>query len=108
VIGEPLKVQDPNWRAILGARVPVVGYAPSGTGWLALKLEKALRPDADAYLMRNHGALCCGATPEEATLRVRTLEAVCLAHLRARIAARPAGDAGRERILGLIGQSESQ
>jgi L-fuculose-phosphate aldolase len=107
VIGAPLEVADPKLRAILGARVPVVGYAPSGTGWLAGKLEAALRPEADAYLMRNHGALCCGAGPDEAVLRVRALEALCLAHLRARIAARPAGHPGRERILGLIGQTET-
>ena len=106
VIGEPLDVTDPKRRAVLGPRVPVVGYAPSGTGWLARKLERALRPDADAYLMRNHGVLCCGATPEDAALRVRALEALSLAHLRARIEARPAGAPGRERILGLIGQTE--
>jgi len=52
--------------------------------------------------MRNHGARCCGATPADATLSVRTLEALCLAHLRARIAARPAGDSGRARILSLV------
>ena len=107
VIGEPLDVSEPGWRAILGARIPVVGYAPSGTGWLARRLEKALRPDADAYLMRNHGALCCGATPDDATLRVQTLEALSLKRLRTLIAARPAGDAGRARILGLIGQTET-
>jgi L-fuculose-phosphate aldolase len=106
VIGEPLKIEDPKARAILGARIPVVGYAPSGTGWLARKLEKALRPDVDAYLMRNHGVLCCGATPEDATLRVRALELLSLAKLRARIVARPTGEPGRARILGLIGQTE--
>jgi L-fuculose-phosphate aldolase len=107
VIGEELEVTDPKLRALLGARVPVIGYAPSGTDWLARKLERALRPDVDAYLMRNHGVLCCGATPEGATQRIRVLEALSLAHLRARIAARPAGDAGRERILDLISQTES-
>ena len=106
VIGAPLSVVDPEFRAILGATIPIVGYAPSGTGWLAGKLERALRPAADAYLMRNHGALCCGAGPDDATLRVRALEAFCLGFLRARIAARPPGAAGRERVLGLIGQTE--
>ncbi len=106
VIGEPLEVADPERRAILGASVPVVGYAPSGTGWLAGKLQAALRPDADAYLLRSHGAVCCGAKPEDAMLRVRTLEAFCLARLRARIAARPSGDPGRVSILGLIDQTE--
>jgi L-fuculose-phosphate aldolase len=106
VIGAPLAVADPGWRAILGARVPVVGYAPSGTSWLAGKLDATLAADADAYLLKSHGALCCGAAPDAATERVRALEAFCLAHLKALIAATPAGRPGRERILGLIGQTE--
>lgn len=103
VIGQPLDVTDTAAREILGARIPIAGYAPSGTAFLARKLEAAIRPDADACLLRNHGALCCGLTAEGATLRVRTLETFCLAHLRARIVARGAGDAGRARILDLIG-----
>lgn len=106
VIGQPLDVTAPAAHAILGAIVPIAGYAPSGTSWLAGKLARALRPDANAYLMRNHGALCCGAGPEEATQRVRALETFCLAHLRSRITAQPAGDAGRACILGLIGPLE--
>lgn len=105
VIGEPVDVTEPQARAILGARIPVVGYAPSGTGWLAARLGAALRPDADAYLLRNHGALCCGAAPAGAMARVRALERFCLAHLAERIGARPA-DAGRALILSLISQTE--
>jgi L-fuculose-phosphate aldolase len=108
VIGAPLQVADPRWRAVLGARVPVVGYAPSGTSWLAGKLEATLAPDADAYLLRSHGALCCGAGMEAATKRVKALEVFCLEHLRALIEATPAGRPGRERVLGLIGQTETE
>ena len=44
VIGAPLSVVDPEFRAILGATIPIVGYAPSGTGWLAGKLESGPAP----------------------------------------------------------------
>ena len=48
LIGRALAIDDPKLRALLGARVPVVGYAPSGTGWLAGKVAAAVRPDVDA------------------------------------------------------------
>jgi L-fuculose-phosphate aldolase len=107
LIGEALAIDDPKLRAFLGARVPVVGYAPSGTGWLAGKVAAAVRPDINAYLMRSHGALCCGADPDEATARVGALEAAALAELRRRILARPDAGAGRARVLELIAEAEA-
>lgn len=107
LIGEALRIDSAKWRASLGARVPVVGYAPSGTGWLAAKVEAAVRPDVHAYLMRSHGALCCGADPAEATARVAALEAASLAELRRRILSRSTPDAARARALELIAEAEA-
>lgn len=107
LIGEALAIDDPKLRAILGARVPVVGYAPSGTGWLAGKVAAAVRPDVHAYLMLSHGALCCGADPAETTARVAALEAASLAELRRRILSRPGSDVGRARVLELIAEAEA-
>lgn len=107
LIGEALTIDDSALRAILGARVPVVGYAPSGTGWLAGKVAAAMRPDVHAYLMRSHGALCCGADPVETTARVAALEAASLAELRRRILSRPEAGAGRARVLELIAKAEA-
>ena len=107
LIGEPLTIGDPELAAVLGARVPMVGYAPSGTGWLAAKVAAAVRPDVNAYLMQSHGALCCGVDPDQTTARVAALEAAALAALRRRILARPGADAGRGRVLELIAEAEA-
>jgi L-fuculose-phosphate aldolase len=99
LLGVPLVVDDASQRAVLGPRVEVVDYAPSGTGWLASKLAHALRPEVNAYLMRNHGVLCCGRDAAAATRAVAALEQLAAAHLRQRIAARAAADpAQRERL----------
>jgi L-fuculose-phosphate aldolase len=85
LLGRALTV-PPRWQATLGARVPVVGYAPSGSSWLASRLAGALRPDINAYLMRNHGILCCGGDSAAALQAVDDLEALARQHLTERIA----------------------
>jgi L-fuculose-phosphate aldolase len=90
LLGKPLPVTRPEHRELLGDNVPIVGYAPSGTSWLSKKLAKALKPDANAYLLRTHGAICCGTSAERALRAIAALEAVALESLRGRIAARAA------------------
>jgi len=107
LIGRALAIDDPKLRALLGARVPVVGYAPSGTGWLAGKVAAAVRPDVHAYLMRSHGALCCGRDPDQTVARVAALEAAALAELSRRIRSRPEPSAGQARVLELIAEAEA-
>jgi L-fuculose-phosphate aldolase len=87
LLGEPLDVPQ-AFRASLGARIPVVGYAPSGSGWLSANLGRALRQDINAYLMRNHGILCCGADIAAAMQAVEDLEALARSHLMSQIARR--------------------
>lgn len=84
LIGQPLVVPE-ALRRWLGAEVPVVGYAPSGTAWLAGKLAKAVRPDRQAYLLRNHGILCCAADSATALEAVERLETLARDLLAARI-----------------------
>jgi L-fuculose-phosphate aldolase len=84
LLASPLDVGDPRHRALLGATVPCVGYAPSGTGVLAIRVARAVRPDTHAYLMRNHGVVCVGRDPEEAMTRVAALEAECASFFMAR------------------------
>lgn len=74
LLGIPLPIVDGEQRALLGAEVPVAGYAPSGTGWLALNVARLVRRDRQAYLMRNHGVVCLGETLEEACRRAVALE----------------------------------
>ena len=85
LIGENVPVEDETFARRLGRHVPMVGYAPSGTGWLAAKLARALRPDINAYLLRNHGVVCCGRDMAGAMQAVEDLETLAKRHLRARI-----------------------
>jgi len=88
LIGRDLIVPEGAWRRTLGTRVPVVGYAPSGTGWLSSRLARAIRPDLQAYLMLNHGVLCCGPDVDATVQVVEDLEALCSQHLSSLIEAR--------------------
>jgi L-fuculose-phosphate aldolase len=82
LLGRALEIHDPHDQAILGTKAAFVSYAPSGTNWLASKLKKALRPEINAYLMCNHGVICCGPTLGETVVRVETLESSCAAFFR--------------------------
>ena len=90
LLGRPLKVADSKRQQLLGSSIPMVGYAPSGTRWLAGKLAKAVRPDINAYLMRNHGAVCCGPDASSTVARVVALEELASDYLRDLIRARAA------------------
>jgi len=88
LLGRALEVSPGALRRSLGARVPMVGYAPSGSSWLSSKLARQLRSDTNAYLMRNHGALCCGASTSAALQAVEDLETLSRTHLLRLIEAR--------------------
>jgi L-fuculose-phosphate aldolase len=99
LLGLALEVDDPKRRQLLGPRIPMVGYAPSGTGWLAAKLGKAVRNDINAYLMRNHGAVCCGPDVGSTVACVTALEEFASDYLRERIRARAKTDASLRPVL---------
>ena len=102
LLGRPLAVPPGPLQAMLGHSVPVVGYAPSGSSWLSSRLARALRPDVNAYLMFNHGALCCGPTTWVAVQAVEDLEALCQQQLVQAMAGRarrePALQAALRRV----------
>lgn len=77
LLGRPLEVRDSAHAALLGRRISCVGYAPSGTGLLAMRVARAVKPDTHAYLMRNHGVVCVGKDTAEAMARVAALESEC-------------------------------
>lgn len=88
LLGRALEVPPGPLQRSLGRRIPVVGYAPSGSGWLSSRLARALRPDTNAYLMFNHGVLCCGASTATALQAVEDLETLSKTLLLQAIAAR--------------------
>ncbi len=94
LLGAALAVEDPALQVTIGHSVPMVGYFPSGTGLLAWLLARQLRPSRNAYLMRNHGVLCCGRSLEQAVAAVDALEQVARVHLARRIERRALHDAG--------------
>ncbi|AXA67301.1 class II aldolase/adducin family protein [Pseudomonas oryzihabitans] len=103
LLGEALSVDDPERWPELGRRLPLVGYAPSGTGWLAKRLDRALSAESPAYLLRNHGVLCYGASARQTLAVLEQLEAFCEHYLVGRIANRPgvsaADSLARQRLL---------
>jgi L-fuculose-phosphate aldolase len=108
LLGRALEIRDQRHRASLGPKAAVVGYAPSGTSWLASRLAKALKPDINAYLMRNHGIVCCGPTMGETIARVEALEAACTMFFRKAITSRMSrsGEPYLSEVLGLLNSSE--
>lgn len=81
---QPLEVRNDEHRRLLGKVVPCLGYAPSGTAWLAMRVAAALGPSTQACLMRNHGVVCLGEDREQAMARVGALESECAAFLLSR------------------------
>jgi len=102
LLGRDLEVPPGALQQSLGARVPMVGYAPSGSSWLSSKLARKLRGDTNAYLMRNHGALCCGTSTSVALQAVEDLEALArmqlLRLIEARAETEPAMQAALRRV----------
>lgn len=67
----------------LGRKVKVIPYAPSGTGMLRNKIARNVRDHANAYLMKNHGALVFGSDMARAVLNVKLLEKCAITYLLA-------------------------
>lgn len=99
LLGKSLDVPEGEQRRILGPRIPMAGYAPSGSGWLSAKLARQVRKNTNAYLMLNHGVLCCGATAALAVAALDELEALAKAHLAGRIAQRAVVDSSNQNVL---------
>ena len=91
---------------VLGKRAPCAGYGLPGTKKLrqAVAEELAAWPDAQAFLMHRHGALCLGRDMDGAFAAARALEEVCEARVRGEMGERrplPAPpDLGRSRRRG--------
>ncbi|HTV86322.1 MAG TPA: class II aldolase/adducin family protein [Dyella sp.] len=102
LLGQALPVQRAEHQALLGTQVLIAGYAPSGTRWLSSKLARVLRADINAYLLRTHGAICCGTTAERALQAIAALEALATAYLRERIAARATRATSERDALGKL------
>jgi L-fuculose-phosphate aldolase len=99
LLGQSLPVLRSEHRSLLGPEVLIVGYAPSGTGWLSKKLGRRLRPDVQSYLLRTHGAICCGSSAERTLQAIVALERLATDYLRERIAARVDQSMSQQAVL---------
>ena len=108
LLGRDLEIREPAHRKLLGTKAALVSYAPSGTRWLASKLRKTLRPDINAYFLRNHGVVCCGLTLLETVTRLKALESACSSFFREAIEHRMASGTGGSspEVLNLLCHSE--
>jgi L-fuculose-phosphate aldolase len=85
LMGKPVPVPDPEDQRRLGPHLPMVGYAPSGTGLLVSAFGRRIRPDINAYLLRNHGLVCAGGDLATAVANTARVERICADFLRAAI-----------------------
>jgi ribulose-5-phosphate 4-epimerase/fuculose-1-phosphate aldolase len=83
VIDRPVPALFDEQVRFLGRSVEIVRYGPSGTGMLRRAVTRALRSHANAYIMKNHGAICLGPDLQRAENNVELLEKCSLAYLLA-------------------------
>ncbi|WP_343731250.1 class II aldolase/adducin family protein [Duganella sp.] len=98
-----LPVQGEALRRVLGDRIAIVPYAPSGTGFLVRAFGRKLRADLHGYLLKNHGVICAAPDMTEAIGHVGRIEAAAAEFLRQRIvAANTAPPAVRQMALAAL------
>jgi L-ribulose-5-phosphate 4-epimerase len=83
LINKPIPALFDEQVRFLGRSVEVIPYAPSGTKMLAKQVQKNVRNHHNAYILKNHGVLCLGPTPERAYHNVLLLEKAALSYLLA-------------------------
>jgi L-ribulose-5-phosphate 4-epimerase len=83
LINQPIPALYDEQVRFLGRSVEVVDYAPSGTSFLKKAIVSKLRNHANAYILKNHGALCLGDSAERAIFNVELLEKCAITYLLA-------------------------
>lgn len=83
LINKPIPALFDEQVRFLGRCVDIIPYAPSGTGMLAKQVRKSVQSHHNAYILKNHGALCLGPTPERAFHNVLLLEKAALSYILA-------------------------
>ena len=83
LIDTPIPALYDEQARFLGRSVEVVPYAPSGTPLLKSAIVSKLRNHANAYILKNHGAVCLAGDAERAIFNIELLEKVALTYLLA-------------------------
>lgn len=79
ITGMEIRNVYPEFRDVLGEKVPCAAYAMSTTDSLRKKVERCIEmnPSARAIMMMHHGTVCMGDTYEHAFALAENLEACC-------------------------------
>jgi L-ribulose-5-phosphate 4-epimerase len=83
LINQPIPALYDEQVRFLGRAVEIVDYAPSGTSFLKKAIVSKLHNHCNAYILKNHGALCLGDSAERAIFNVELLEKCALTYLMA-------------------------
>jgi ribulose-5-phosphate 4-epimerase/fuculose-1-phosphate aldolase len=89
LVDRPIPALFDEQVRFLGRSVEIVPYGPSGTSMLRRRVARALRSHANAYILRNHGAVCLGPDLERAENNVELLEKCAVSYLIALCTERP-------------------
>jgi ribulose-5-phosphate 4-epimerase/fuculose-1-phosphate aldolase len=89
LIDRPIPALFDEQVRFLGRSVEIVPYGPSGTSMLRQRVARALKSHANAYILRNHGAVCLGPDLERAENNVELLEKCAVSYLLALCTERP-------------------
>jgi ribulose-5-phosphate 4-epimerase/fuculose-1-phosphate aldolase len=76
LIDAPIPALFDEQVRFLGRSVDIIPYAPSGTGSLRNAIVKHIKNHNNAYIMKNHGALCFGHDMERAAHNVEMFPGV--------------------------------
>lgn len=74
LLNRALPISGSEARKVIGREVPMCAYGPSGSGLLSWLVSRRVRPDVNAYLMRNHGAIGIATNFEQAGRVMELLE----------------------------------
>lgn len=100
VAGRDVPVDDERFRALLGPLLPCVGYALPTTRRLAERARRRFAASgAQAALLTNHGAICCGGSIDEALARCSALEEFAAVYVLSRFSEMSGRPARREEMI---------
>ncbi|GAA4959443.1 aminotransferase class III-fold pyridoxal phosphate-dependent enzyme [Actinoplanes utahensis] len=80
---KPIPALTDEQVRFLGKQVAIIGYAPSGTGFLAKNVQKKVASGDNAFIIANHGVVALGTDPDRAVFNMALLEKVSIAYLMA-------------------------
>lgn len=83
IINSPIPALYDEQVRFLGKSVQVIPYAPSGTVFLKNNIARFVKNHHNAYILKNHGAICFGVDVDRAIHNIQLLEKCAITYLLA-------------------------